>query len=72
MKSIWSVEMVKSIKRFFITLRFVQNDNYLDDMGKGVGSGGANSNPITFSNAITCCHSERSIFVFSSESCVLK
>jgi len=54
------VEMVNSIKRFFATLRFVQNDNYLDNMGKGVGSGSATSNPLTLSNTITCCHSERS------------
>ena len=29
-------------------------------MGKGVGSGGATSNPLTLSTNITYCHSERS------------
>ena len=48
------------IKRFFATLRFAQNDNYLDNKGKGVGSGEAASNPFTPSNTITYCHSERS------------
>ena len=49
-----------SFKRFFATLRFAQNDNYLDNKGKGVGSGEAASNPFTPSNTITYCHSERS------------
>ncbi len=48
------------IKRFFATLRFAQNDNYLDNKGKGVGSGFTTSNPLTLSITINCCHSERS------------
>jgi hypothetical protein len=52
--------MAISIKRFFATLRFTQNDNYLDDKGNWVGSGTATSNPITLSNVISRCHSERS------------
>jgi hypothetical protein len=52
--------MVNTIIRFFATLCFAQNDNYLDIKGQEVGSGGAASNLLTLSNAITCCHSERS------------
>ena len=52
--------MANSIERFFATLRLAQNDNYLDDMVKGVGIGGAKSNTLDLSNNITCCHSERS------------
>jgi len=52
--------MTIHIKRFFATLRFAQNDNYLDDMGMGVGSGSATSNPHTLPNNITRCHSEHS------------
>jgi hypothetical protein len=44
--------------RFFASLRFAQNDNYLCIMGDGVGSGSATSNPITLQNDMTCCHSE--------------
>jgi hypothetical protein len=52
--------MTISIKRFFATLRFAQNDNYLDPADKGVGSGEATSNPLIRSYTITCCHSEHS------------
>ncbi len=52
--------MADSFNRFFATLRFAQNDNYLSVNGEGVGSGSAASNPLTSPNAITCCHSERS------------
>jgi hypothetical protein len=52
--------MANRIKRFFATLRFAQNDNCLDNMGKGVGSGSATSNPLTLTDDITFCHSERS------------
>jgi len=50
--------MAISIQRFFVTLRFALNDNYLDNKGEGFGSGGAASKPLTLSNVITCCHSE--------------
>ena len=60
MKTPLSGEMAISIKRFFATLRFAQNDKYLDHNGEGVGSGGATSNPLSNSNNITCCHSEHS------------
>ena len=59
-ESVLSGKMEIRIKRFFATLRFAQNDNYLDNKGKGVGSGFATSNPLTPSNTITYCHSERS------------
>jgi len=52
--------MTISLKRFFATLRFAQNDNYLENKGNGVRSGVASSNPIPLSRTITCCHSERS------------
>jgi hypothetical protein len=52
--------MAISNRRFFASLCFAQNDNYLGNKGKGVGSGFATSNPLTLSNTITCCHSEHS------------
>jgi hypothetical protein len=52
--------MTIRIIRFFASLLFAQNDNYLDYTGNGVGSGPATSNPITLSNVISRCHSERS------------
>jgi hypothetical protein len=55
-----SGKMAISVNRFFATLRFAQNDNYLDIKGKGVESGSATFNPLTLPNTITCCHSERS------------
>ena len=48
--------MVINNKRFFATLHFAQNDNYLGRKGKVVGSGKATSNHLTLSIAITCCH----------------
>jgi hypothetical protein len=53
-------KMAISIKRFFATLRFAQNDNYLDNKGKGAGSGSATSSPLTLPNTLTRCHSELS------------
>jgi hypothetical protein len=52
--------MAIGIKRFFASLRFAQNDNYLGSKGKRVGSGSATFNPLTLSNGITYCHSEYS------------
>jgi hypothetical protein len=50
-------KMANPIKRFFATLRFAQNDNCLDNMGKGFGSGSATSKPLTFTYDITFCNS---------------
>ena len=60
--------MANGLKRFlpdlsqagFATLRFAQNDNYLNIMGEGGGSGNATSTSLTSQNDITRCHSERS------------
>ena len=41
--------MAISIRRFFATLRFALNDNYLECKGKGVESGSATFNPLTLS-----------------------
>jgi len=48
------------MKRFFATLRYALNDNYLDNKVKGVGSGTATSYPLNLSNTIICCHCKRS------------
>ena len=53
-------EILISLKRFFASLRFTQNDNCLENWGKMVGSGKATSNHLPRSSPITCCHSERS------------
>ncbi len=46
--------------RFFASLRFAQNDSYLDYLGEGAACGSATSSPLTLQNIVTCCHSERS------------
>ena len=43
--------MAINIKRFFATLHFAQNDNYLDNSGKGVGGSKAASNPLPISHS---------------------
>jgi len=61
-KHYYSEKMAIGLIRFFASLRFAQNDNYLGMMGEGGGSGKATSTSLTHQNVITRCHSESRIF----------
>jgi hypothetical protein len=52
--------MIIKINRFFASLRFALNDNYLGYQGEWAACGSATSSPLTLLNNVTYCHSERS------------